>query len=735
MAMAVWTDRTSAQNSSVEFRDFVQPFLVKHCTDCHGKEDPEAKLSLDAIDGNIPTGRDIETWKRVAERLALGEMPPEDADQPDPVLASKVLDWIKAELFKGGEDVSEIGRKLILPGHGNRVNHEALFSGKVTGPVASPSRLWRLRPQIYVSFVPRITRDAKVGQPFSSHSGAGFKDYSELFVVDEPTVNQLMRNAKSLVAQQCGDGRGRALREFENLLKVADKPDERAEPMRIAIRKQFQVALLREPTEEETARFATLMETNIKDAGPAIGVKSTLAAILMLPEAIYRFELGRGERAADGRVMLSPRELAYAIAFALTDQAPDRELAKSLQEGRLNSTDDVRREVARILDDPKLKKSRVMRFFEEYFEFTAAEDVFKDLPRGKWRPDVLINDTRMLIQHILDQDRDVLKQLLTTNECFVNCRLDPKQGLVPARIVKKKQPKKDKKTGRIIPVPPRDPFRQIEIHDFYSLPLDWEWEKKQPVRFPANERAGILTQPSWLAAFASNNENHAIQRGKWIRERLLGGVVPDLPISVDARLPDAPDQPLRQRMEITKQEYCWQCHKRMNQLGLMLEHYDFLGRYRQDEPIVDLTATAKNVDSKGNSRGTIMTGVPVDASGSVTRSGDARIDGDYRDIIPVLHKLADSPRVRQVFVRHAFRFWMGRNETLNDSPTLIAADDAYVKSGGSMNALITSLLTSDSFLYRTAAAKSPQNGNPESQETNLKQVPKIKSQTSHSLAD
>ena len=53
-----------------------------------------------------------------------------------------------------------------------------------------------------------------------------------------------------------------------------------------------------------------------------------------------------------------------------------------------------------------------------------------------------------------------------------------------------------------------------------------------------------------------------------------------------------------------------------------------------------------------------------------------------------------------MFVRHAFRFWMGRNEPLADSPTLISADKAYRESGGSMKALIAALLTSDSFLYR-----------------------------------
>ena len=43
---------------------------------------------------------------------------------------------------------------------------------------------------------------------------------------------------------------------------------------------------------------------------------------------------------------------------------------------------------------------------------------------------------------------------------------------------------------------------------------------------------------------------------------------------------------------------------------------------------------------------------------------------------------------------------MGRNEVLSDSKTLIDADQAYLQSGGSFDAVIVSLLTSDSFIYR-----------------------------------
>ena len=68
-------------------------------------------------------------------------------------------------------------------------------------------------------------------------------------------------------------------------------------------------------------------------------------------------------------------------------------------------------------------------------------------------------------------------------------------------------------------------------------------------------------------------------------------------------------------------------------------------------------------------------------------------------------RLAKSARVRQSIIRHAFRYFMGRNEVLSDSRTLIDADQAYVNSGGSFDAVIVSLLTSDSFIYRKAVRK------------------------------
>jgi hypothetical protein len=81
-------------------------------------------------------------------------------------------------------------------------------------------------------------------------------------------------------------------------------------------------------------------------------------------------------------------------------------------------------------------------------------------------------------------------------------------------------------------------------------------------------------------------------------------------------------------------------------------------------------------------------------------TGDPALDGEVKDALDLIGRLAKSDRARQSVLRYAFRFYMGRNEMLSDSKTLIEMDGAYKESGGSFNAAIVSLLSSDSFIYR-----------------------------------
>ena len=62
----------------------------------------------------------------------------------------------------------------------------------------------------------------------------------------------------------------------------------------------------------------------------------------------------------------------------------------------------------------------------------------------------------------------------------------------------------------------------------------WDFPTTQPFQIP--NRKGILTHPAWLVAHSQNTETDPVRRGRWVREKLLAGYVPDVPITVDAAM-------------------------------------------------------------------------------------------------------------------------------------------------------------------------------------------------------
>ena len=59
--------------------------LVKaHCVECHSGAKPEAGLNLKQLKFDLADRRTFTTWERVHDKLAAGEMPPPDEDQPSP---------------------------------------------------------------------------------------------------------------------------------------------------------------------------------------------------------------------------------------------------------------------------------------------------------------------------------------------------------------------------------------------------------------------------------------------------------------------------------------------------------------------------------------------------------------------------------------------------------------------------------------------------------------------------
>ena len=298
---------------------------------------------------------------------------------------------------------------------------------------------------------------------------------------------------------------------------------------------------------------------------------------------------------------------------------------------------------------------RVMRFFREFFGYHRATEVFKDRRRvnehGLYHnPRRLVQDADNLIKIILREDKHVFERLLTTNEALVfhdgdnqklverhknliaqlqaydeesvrkeiekrkagvlkkpkykaNPKLVPAQMKRIERIGKNLLAQKKAELARLQKngislgkVKARD-YRYIRAYNLNTR--KWKWPAQQPFKLPESQRAGILTHPAWLVAHSVNDGNDPVHRGIWVYEKLLAGVISDVPPSVDARIPENLHKTLRERMEFLRSDECWKCHHKINPLGEAFEAYDDFGRHRQkhyfDEAGKLLSRSAKHV--------------------------------------------------------------------------------------------------------------------------------------------
>ncbi|QDU92288.1 DUF1588 domain-containing protein [Lignipirellula cremea] len=714
---------------------FVEIFLQTHCVRCHNADKNKGELNLDDLGTNLAAGR--ASFAAALERLKAGDMPPKDEPQPDPAAVDRVTKWLQQGLAALPAAPVESAAR---PSEGNHLPHALLFGGKPGPSVPPPPRLWRLSPEGYsVGFLQSLRVDShRIPQPFALRSDPGIKDYSALYWIDDGSTNVLIRNAEKIVdaitshklfkngssirvSMASSGDEPIAFEEFAPLLHPTVAP--KREQLETAIRVLYQNALVREPSAEEIESLIQLYHEASKPPGDLVSASKTmLMAPLLSPEVLHRFEIGRGAEVRPGVRMLSPGELAFALSLAFSGER-ESGLFNAATSGGLKTREDVEKHVRRILEDPDIYKPRILGFFHEYFGYDRAPEVCKDAqPDYFHHADQLVVDTDLLVLSILEKDQDVLKELLTTPKSFVNGAAIKFDG-APVRNPSKlklgalmgqqlgarvsyyatDEPASGGLWGRDV----RKKFRNLaQTETAYGFK---EWPAKQPVDLPG-DRIGILMQPSWLVAWSSNFFNDPVRRGLWIREHLLGHAVPQVPVGVVIVLPDDPSQTLRQRMQITKDQACWKCHVKIDDLGFPFEAFDHFGRPRDSEFLTEKLRDASEPYAKDEKTPAQRIEAPIDSTGNIYASGDPQLDGPVEDAAEMIRRLAESERVRQVFIRYVFRYFMGRNETAGDAATLQEADRVYVESGGSFKELVVSLLTSEAFLYRTMPADSERYG-------------------------
>ncbi len=725
----------------------LRSFLDAHCVRCHGEKKPKGDVALHDLSTKPKGAAELDLWKRIYEQVEGYQMPPIDSKQPMIAERQQAIELVKAVLKAGGAGVDEL--KALKPARGNWVDHDTLFSGKSFGEAATPGRIWRLTPKSYKQFFTRL--DGQFGEqlrlesitpPWSFARQWDFADYSSSHRLSDAELDHHVRNC-TMVAKKLVAG---AMRSQLKKLAGALGAGKSATPEQVdaAVAETFDFLLHLPLDEAALKKYRDQLTRDLQSYDATMAVERFLIAVLCHREVLYRVEQPQG----DGRrSLLAPRHLARAIAFTLTDREPDAVLWQAVAEGKLTSSEDVRKQVERILNDSAIPKPRLLGFFQEYFGYTSSEDVFKDdstmsemfvpaVQGSFFYGGYLAADTDKVVASVLAADQQVLRTLLTTRKSFIcSPELDGHLSLKARKAAEKKRDAEraakegkpfDENASKYV-VNPGAGWGWHQASIIYGVipKAEWkehfqardvdrvapepkgpeltvsEWAKGLPFDANPDQRLGILTQPSWLVAQSGNFDNHAIHRGRWIREKLLGGRILDVPITVNAMLPNEPHHGLRDRMRVTREDYCWKCHKQMDPLGLPFEQFDHFGRYREQEIVVDKEKNDKNPGRKVR----VMKLVPFDTTGAIEDSGDPELDGPVKGPFELIEKLSKSQRVEQVFVRHVFRYYLGRNETLADGPTLVAAHKAYRDSGGSFKALLVSLLSSESALYRTAPAK------------------------------
>jgi mono/diheme cytochrome c family protein len=285
------------------------------------------------------------------------------------------------------------------------------------------------------------------------------------------------------------------------------------------------------------------------------GIQSALERMLVSPRFVFRFEEEPAGLKAGAIYRIDDLELASRLSFFLWSSIPDDELLNLAVRGKLKDPAILEQQTLRMLNDPRAD-ALVKNFAGQWLYLrevkSAPAPVNGELKRAFER------ETEMLFQSILRENRNVL-DLLNADYTFVNERLARHYG---------------------IPNIYGDHFRRVAIKD--------------------DARRGLLGQGSFLLVTSVADRTSPVARGKWILENLLGTVAPVPPPNVPALEESAgktEPRSVRQQMEFHRRNaVCASCHKIMDPIGLSLENFDLVGKWRDADQGVAIDASAELVD-------------------------------------------------------------------------------------------------------------------------------------------
>jgi len=290
------------------------------------------------------------------------------------------------------------------------------------------------------------------------------------------------------------------------------------------------------------------------------GIQRAVARVLVDPNFLFRFEREPANVTPGTPFRLSDLELASRLSFFLWSSVPDDELRDAAVRGQLKNPAVLERQVRRLLADPRAD-ALVSNFAGQWLFLRELKNVRPDSPdfdenlRRSFQ-----QETELLFRTIVREDRPII-DLLDADFTFVDERLAKHYGMAGIRGSR----------VRRVPLAANDP------------------------------RRGLLGHGSVLTVTSAANRTSPVVRGKWVLDNLLGMPPPQPPPGVETNLEKDAAQvkvtSLRQRLEMHRANaVCASCHKVMDPIGLTLENFDHVGKWRTADGKTPIDASAQLVD-------------------------------------------------------------------------------------------------------------------------------------------
>jgi hypothetical protein len=394
-------------------------------------------------------------------------------------------------------------------------------------------------------------------------------------------------------------------------------------------------AYRRPVTDEDLAAPLRFYQKGHDAKGFESGIQQAMMAVLASPKFLYRVEAVPDNAVPGQPYHISDLELASRLSFFLWSQGPDEELLQTAIANKLHEPAEMRREVKRMLLDPRAK-SLVTNFADEWL---AVDDMDALQPDPTVYPEfdaslrtAYHTEIDMFVDSVLRSDQSVVR-LLDANYTFVNERLAQEYG---------------------IPNVQGEQFRRVTLTD--------------------SHRWGLLGKGTFLMGTSYANRTSPVKRGQWVLE-VISGTPPHAPppgvVALKENTDGAKATTVRERMVAHRSNpSCNACHGILDPLGFAFENFDAIGGWRDKD-----REAATLIDTAGEWRG------------AAVKSSD-----DVRKVL-----LTHPSQFVQTITEKLMTYALGRTVDYADMPTVRAIVREAAKDNYRFESIVMGIVDSPQF--------------------------------------